>query len=48
MEDVVQHIAICDTISNFTILDNIVSVIYNKQNVNSCSAQENEHLQNGK
>ena len=48
MEDVVQHIAICDIISNFTILDDIVSVIYNKQNVNSCSAQENEHLQNGK
>ena len=48
MEDVVEHIAICDNISNFTVLDSITAIVYNKQNTNSCSAQENEHLQNGK
>lgn len=45
MEDVVQHIATCDTIKNFSVLEDYI-VNYNRQSTMSCST--NPTLQNSK
>lgn len=46
MEDVVQHIKVCDAIETFSCLSNIQAVVYNRQNTNSCSTHA--ELQNNK
>ena len=47
MEYVVQHIAQCDVINTVEVFDKPV-VIYNRNNVNSCSRENNQDLQHGK
>lgn len=48
MEDVVQHIHQCDKIGyDVAVFDKPV-VIYNRNNINSCSIKQNQNLQNGK
>lgn len=47
MEDVVQHIAQCDKIKTITSIDKPI-VVWNRNNSNSCSREENQNLQRGK
>lgn len=47
MEDVVQHIKQCDVIKTVEPFYRPV-VIYNRNNANSCSTEQNQDLQNGK
>ena len=48
IEDVVQHIRQCDNVESVSVLDKSC-VVWNRNNVNSCSLKENQHvLQNGK
>ena len=47
MEDVVQHIKQCDVLSTIEPFDEL-AVIYNKNNTNSCSSEQNQDLQHGK
>ena len=47
MEDVVQHIKQCDVIKDVVPFYRPV-VIYNRNNTNSCSNEQNQDLQNGK
>lgn len=48
IEDVVQHIAQIDNIESISTL-NKPAVVWNRNNINSCSLKENQHrLQNGK
>lgn len=47
MEDVVQHIKQCDVISNVVPFTRPV-VVWNRNNLNSCSREENQDCQRGK
>lgn len=47
MEDVVQHISQCDNIESMASIDKPI-VCWNRNNLNSCSREENQNLQNGK
>lgn len=47
MEDVVQHIKQCDVINNVVPFDRPF-IVYNKNNANSCSSEQNQDLQHGK
>lgn len=47
MEDVVQHIKQCDFIKTIVSIDKPM-VVWNRNNVNSCSRVENQDLQQGK
>ena len=47
MEDVVQHIRQCDNIESIVSL-NESCVVWNRNNLNSCSRVENQNLQSGK
>lgn len=47
MEDVVQHIKQCDVINNVVAFDRPF-IVYNKNNANSCSSEQNQDLQHGK
>jgi glycosyltransferase involved in cell wall biosynthesis len=47
MEDVVQHIKQCDVIESVVSIEEPI-VIWNRNNLNSCSREENQNLQNGK
>ena len=47
MEDVVQHIAQADVCETFDSLD-YPCVVWNRNNLNSCSRKENQNLQQGK
>lgn len=47
MEDVVQHIKQCDVIESVVSIDESC-VVWNRNNVNSCSRVENQDLQRGK
>lgn len=47
MEDVVQHIKQCDKI-NTIVSCNSPIVVWNRNNSNSCSKEENQNLQKGK
>ena len=48
MEDVVQHIKQCDVISYPVAVFDKPVVIYNRNNTNSCSNEQNQDLQHGK
>lgn len=47
MEDVVQHIKQCDVIESVVSIEEPI-VVWNRNNLNSCSREENQNLQNGK
>lgn len=47
MEDVVQHIKQCDVIESVVSTEEPI-VVWNRNNLNSCSREENQNLQNGK
>lgn len=47
MEDVVQHIRQCDNIESIVSIEDSC-VVWNRNNVNSCSRVENQDLQRGK
>lgn len=47
MEDVVQHIAQCDVLKTVVSCEKAI-VCWNRNNVNSCSREENQNLQSGK
>ncbi len=47
MEDVVQHIAQCDKINTIVSINEPI-VVWNRNNINSCSRIENQNLQKGK
>lgn len=47
MEDKVQHIKTCDIVGSVIPFDKMC-VVYNKNNTNSCSAEQNHDLQNSK
>ena len=47
MEDVVQHIAQCDKLETVVSIEEPI-VVWNRDNINSCSKVENQNLQQGK
>lgn len=47
MEDVVQHIKQCDVIESVVSIEKPI-VVWNRNNLKSCSREENQNLQNGK
>lgn len=47
MEDVVQHIAQCDNLENVVSIDKSC-IVWNRNNLNSCSRVENQDCQKGK
>lgn len=47
MEDVVQHIKQCDAIESVVSIEKPI-VVWNRNNLKSCSREENQNLQNGK
>lgn len=47
MEDVVQHIKQCDAIESVISIEEPI-VVWNRNNLESCSREENQNLQNGK
>lgn len=47
MEDVVQHIKQCDAIESVISIEEPI-VVWNRNNLKSCSREENQNLQNGK
>ena len=47
MEDVVEHIHTCDNIHTIVTIKEPL-IVWNRNNVNSCSKEENQNCQNGK
>ena len=47
MEDVVQHIAQCDKINTIVSINQPI-IVWNRNNTNSCSREENQNCQKGK
>ena len=47
IEDVVQHIAQCDNIETVAVCPKPI-IVWNRNNINSCSLEENKHFYNSK